>query len=138
MPTHIKGLLITALGVLIISPDGLLTRLIQTDHWTMIFWRALFLGFGTWLLVGFTHVNQVTKEFRALKGVGIWVVLAYSFGTMSFVTALTHTSVANTLIILSTTPLFSAIISRIFLSEPIRIRTLAANSAGFSGYVYYC
>ena len=50
LSTHAKGLLITACGVLIISPDGLLTRLIVADHWTMIFWRALLLSFGMWLV----------------------------------------------------------------------------------------
>jgi drug/metabolite transporter (DMT)-like permease len=50
------------------------------------------------------------------------MVLFYSLGTISFITALTHTSVANTLIILSTTPLFAALIGRIFLGEPIVAR----------------
>jgi len=51
LPSHVKGLLITASGILIISPDGLLTRLIETDHWNMIFWRSLLLSFGMWLLI---------------------------------------------------------------------------------------
>ena len=35
--THAKGLLITAAGVLAVSPDGLLTRLISADTLTIAF-----------------------------------------------------------------------------------------------------
>ena len=126
LSTHAKGLLITACGVLIISPDGLLTRLIETDHWTMIFWRALFLSFGMWLVVSFIHPNRVWQQYRTVRGPGLLMVGIYSLGTISFIFAITHTSVANTLIILSTTPLFAALVSRVLLKEPIELRTLVA------------
>ena len=123
---HAKGLLITAAGVLIISPDGLLTRLIETDHWTMIFYRALFLSFGMWLGVSFTSPNRVRQQYRTVRGPGLLMVGMYSLGTISFIYAITHTSVANTLIILSTTPLFAALISLVVLKERIELRTLVA------------
>jgi drug/metabolite transporter (DMT)-like permease len=112
--------------VLVISPDGLLTRLISVDHWTMIFWRALFLSFGMWLVLGFTSPNRVWQQYRTLRGGALLKVAAYSLGTISFVFAITHTSVANTLVILSTTPLFAALISRVLLGERIEPRVLAA------------
>jgi drug/metabolite transporter (DMT)-like permease len=124
--THAKGLLITACGVLLISPDGLLTRLIQTDHWTMIFWRALLLSFGMWLVISLTAPNRVWRQYRTIRGPGLIMVVTYSLGTISFIFAITHTSVANTLIILSTTPLFAALISRVLLHEKIPARTLIA------------
>lgn len=124
--THARGLLITACGVLVISPDGLLTRLIVTDHWTMIFWRALFLSFGMWLVLSFTCPNRVWQQYKTLRGGALLKVFAYSLGTISFIFAITHTSVANTLIILSTTPLFAAIVSRVLLNEKIEMRTLIA------------
>jgi drug/metabolite transporter (DMT)-like permease len=121
-----KGLLITAGGVLIISPDGLLTRLIETDHWTMIFWRALLLSFGMWLMVNLFNPNRAWQQYRSVRGPGLLMVGAYSLGTISFVFAITHTSVANTLFILSATPLFAALISRVILHEKILPRTLVA------------
>ena len=92
----------------------------------MIFWRALFLSFGMWLVLGFTSPNRVWQQYKTLKGAAMLKVVAYSLGTISFIFAITHTSVANTLIILSTTPLFAAIISRMLLHEKIEIRTLIA------------
>jgi len=123
---HAKGLLITACGVLVISPDGLLTRLITTDHWTMIFWRALFLSFGMWLVINLVYPNRAWQQYKTVRGPGLLMVGAYSLGTISFIFAITHTSVANTLVILSTTPLFAAIIGRLLLHEKIQPRTMVA------------
>ena len=123
---HAKGLIITALGVLIISPDGLLTRLIHIDHWTLIFWRTLFLSFGMWMIASFTYRDQTWQKYKSMGRGGLMMALIYSLGTISFITAITHTSVANTLIILSTTPLFAAIIGWVFLREPIPLRTWIA------------
>lgn len=64
LSSHAKGLIITALGVLIISPDGLLTRLIHVDHWTLIFWRALLLAFGMALIANL--ITPFTQEFRVI------------------------------------------------------------------------
>ncbi len=126
LSSHLKGLLITASGVLIISPDGLLTRLILTDHWNMIFWRALLVSFGMWLMISLINPNRVWQQYRTVRGPGLLMVAAYSLGTISFVFAITHPSVANTLIILSSTPLFAALISRFLLHEKIQPRTIVA------------
>ncbi|MCP4765685.1 MAG: DMT family transporter [Gammaproteobacteria bacterium] len=126
LSAHAKGLLITASGVLIISPDGLLTRLIETDHWTMIFWRSLLLSFGMWLVISLRNPNRVWQQYKTVRGPGLLMVAAFSLGTISFVFSITHTSVANTLIILSSTPLFAALISRVILHERIQPRTMIA------------
>ncbi len=126
IPQHLKGIIITALGVLIISPDGLLTRLIHTDHWTLIFWRAVLLAFGMWFITSVVHPNKTWYHYKNMGRLGLFMVVLYSFGTVSFVTAITHTSVANTLIILSTTPLFAALIGLVVLRETIELRTWCA------------
>ncbi|MCP3689807.1 MAG: EamA/RhaT family transporter, partial [Gammaproteobacteria bacterium] len=70
LPQHLKGVIITALGVLIISPDGLLTRLIHVDHWTLIFWRALLLSFGMWILTSLVHPNRTWRAYRGMGSHG--------------------------------------------------------------------
>lgn len=123
---HLKGVIITALGVLIISPDGLLTRVIHTDHWTLIFWRAILMSFGMWILTCLVHPNKTWTYYKNIGRHGLLMVVLYTFGTISFITAITHTSVANTLIILSTTPLFAALIGLVVLRESIELRTWVA------------
>jgi len=126
LPDHIKGLLITLAGVLVITPDGLLVRLVQTDEWTILFWRgvlsALAIGLGLVVL----HGPGVAAHFRAIGGSGIWLALIFGVGSIAFVIGLTHTKVANALFITSSAPVWSALLSRVFLNETVAPRTWVA------------
>src|SRR6056300_190379 len=77
-------------------------------------------------MVSLVNPNRVWRQYRTVPGPGLLMVGSYALGTISFVYAITHTSVANTLIILSSTPLFAALIGRVLLQEPIQLRTLLA------------
>jgi drug/metabolite transporter (DMT)-like permease len=79
-----------------------------------------------WMVISFSCPNRVRREYKTVRGPGLLMVSAYSLGTISFIFAITHTSVANTLVILSTTPLFAALISRVLLQEKIQPRTMVA------------
>lgn len=133
MTNHSKGVLITALGVLLIIPDSLLIRLIDADLMTVVFWRALFtsLTMFVWMLV--VHRGATFSVLRTMGKAGIWYAVFLGFGTTLFGVSIQLTSVANTVFILSTTPVFSAIISRVFLGERISLRmvwTIALCIAG--------
>jgi len=43
---HRKGLLIVGLGVITISPDALLIRLLHMDSPSIVFWRGLLMSIG--------------------------------------------------------------------------------------------
>ena len=47
LPSYLKGLIVTVAGILVLSPDSLLVRLIATDAWTLLFWRGLLMAVGT-------------------------------------------------------------------------------------------
>lgn len=123
---HAKGVIVTGLGVLVVSPDGLLARLIQTDLWTMIFWRALFLGIGLAVVVAVLFRGEFLARYRAIGWPGLWMALSHVIGMTAFMTAVTTTSVANTLLILATTPLFAALISWVTMREAMPLRTWLA------------
>ncbi|SVB05242.1 uncharacterized protein METZ01_LOCUS158096, partial [marine metagenome] len=42
--THLKGIAVSTAGVIAISPDSLLIRLIGADVWTLSLWRGLLLA----------------------------------------------------------------------------------------------
>ena len=44
MSSHLKGLLITTLGVLLVVPDSLFVRVIDADPMVTAFWRSLTSG----------------------------------------------------------------------------------------------
>ena len=126
MPTHLKGLLITVTGVLVLTPDGLLVRLIAVDQWTLLFWRGGLQALGLTLMLALYHGRATWEVFRVIGGWGLLVACTFTGSTIFFLTALAHTSVANTLVIISVSPLFAAALSYALLGEMVARRTWLA------------
>ncbi len=126
LPDHVKGLLVTGAGVLLISPDTLLVRLIAIDQWSMIFWRGALIALSLGAFMVLRHGRDMPAQFRAAAPTGLWVTLFLTASSILFIVALAHTSVANTLIIISAAPLFAALFSRVFLAEAVAPRTWVA------------
>ncbi len=133
---HIQGTLLTALGVLILTPDGLLVRLISADTWTVLFWRGLLMAIGIFgfyfLRYGKGAVDRIINT--GLRGLQASVL--FTISTIFFIQSLHNTSVANTLVILATTPLLAALISRLFLKERVNLSTWVAILVGCGGIAY--
>ncbi len=130
---HLKGILITIGGVLILSPDSLLIRLTETDPWTLLFWRGLLMAIGLTVLVSLRTNRGLKEAFRAIGRKGVLVSGIVGIGTILFVLAIIHTTVANTLIILGAGPLFAAVFSCAFLKEPVAPRTWIAIFSALCG-----
>lgn len=133
MNEHVKGLIITTLGVLLVVPDSLFVRLIEADPMVTAFWRSLSAG-GLVLLVLLAF--QGAQGFREIFRTG-WPGLTYTIliGTTApaFVLAVTQTSVANVVFIFASMPVFAAVFSRMFLDEPIGMQMVLTMSAVIFG-----
>jgi len=123
MIQHLKGLLITVLGVFILSPDALLIRLADSDTWTILFWRGLLFALGITLIIFLTYRSTTIQQFTNIGKRGILLGFIFGLSTVSFVTAIQHTSIANALVIISTSPVFAALLSWAFLKEKTNLRT---------------
>lgn len=139
MTDHLKGLLITTLGVLLVVPDSLFVRLISAEPMVIAFWRGLTAGALVGLVV---LLLQGPKAFRDVLATG-WPGVIYTvlIGTTApaFVLAVTQTSVANVVFIFASMPVFAAAFSRIFLGEAISPRmvlTMVAVIAGLGVIAY--
>ena len=121
---QVKGLILTSIGVLAIVPDSILIRLIQADILTITFWRALIPGVIISLGVMIFYRKPTISFLKAPKLSGLIFIVSHSFGTLFFVVAIELTSIASALFIISTSPIFAAIISRIFLNEKITSRMI--------------
>jgi drug/metabolite transporter (DMT)-like permease len=130
---HLKGLVVTAGGYIVLSPDALIIRLVSADHWTVTFWRGLLMAAGLSCLLVLRYRGHLFARVRAIGGLGLLAALVFSVSTISFVTAITFTTVANALVIISVAPLFAAVFSLIFLREPVPARTWIAIVAAVSG-----
>lgn len=122
MSDHAKGLLITALGVLAIVPDTLLIRLIDAPHMTVVFWRASLAAAVILTGVLLVHRGATPRVLRGLgRGGAVYAALVGTANVL-FVLAVQLTTVANAVFILTVSPVFAALISRVVLGERLSLR----------------
>jgi len=126
MSQHLKGILITTLGVIILSPDALLVRLADSDTWTILFWRGLLFALGISIILFITYRSTVLRQFLKIGKVGILLGFSFGLSTTFFVTAIQYTDIANALVIISTSPVFAALLSWAFLKEKTPLKTWLA------------
>lgn len=130
---HRRGFLLTLFGVLVLTPDTLLIRLIDVDPWTMNFWRGTMMAASLFVVYGLARRGQALADIRKLGIAGLAVAVIYALNAISFVFAVEHTRVANVLIILAATPLIAALLSIVVLMERVSGPTWAAIAAGMTG-----
>jgi drug/metabolite transporter (DMT)-like permease len=123
---HLKGLVLTTAGVLVISPDTLLIRLVGADVWTLSLWRDVLLAAVLGSAQLLRHRGRVLTVYRDLGRRGLLAGGLSGIGTIFFVAAVSHTTVANVLIIIGAAPLIAALLRRTFLGEHVPVRTWIA------------
>ena len=119
-------MILSLAGVVLLSPDALIIRLVEEDQWTILLWRSGLSAVALTLLIALFARRAIWSWFRAIGRIGILAGVFHGLGSMLFVTSITHTTAANTLVIVSTGPLFAALMSRLFLGESIARRTWIA------------
>lgn len=123
----------TFTAVVILSPDALLVRLIHCDVWTLLFWRCLLTSAMQAIFLAVCYRQQFIQSFLNIGRIGLLSAGVVTTGSFFFVNSLKHTAAANTLIILAATPLFSSLLSWLFLRDKIARRTWAAIAICFGG-----
>lgn len=132
-----RGVVLVAAAALCWSTGGLIARLVDTDTWTTVFWRSIFAAV---FLLGVTVIQErgVARAWIHRVGWGMgWpgVAMALCFATAStcFLNALARTTVANTLVIQSTSPFIAALLGWVWMGEPVRRRSWMAMAAALAG-----
>jgi len=124
MTDHSKGIIITIFAVLFIIPDSLFIRLLSADIYTIIVWRSFISGFFILLGLFIFHGSNIFNIYRNIgKNSIIFACLLAISGPM-FALSVSMTAVSNTVFILASMPIFSAISSWFILNEKISKRML--------------
>jgi len=114
---HLKGLLIAFFGIVILTPDAVLVRLADSNSWTVLFWRGIFFATGIIVILLLTYRSKAVNELINIGKGGVLIGILTALGGTSFILAIHYTSIAKTLVIISTSPIMVAIISLLMLKE---------------------
>jgi len=132
-----RGVLLVAGAALCWSSGGLLARLVDTDTWTTVFWRGIFCAAFLLVVTGAQARGAPSARAGGRAGTLGWpgLAMAVCFATAStcFINALARTSVANTLIIQSTSPFIAGLLGWLWLGERVGRRTWLAMAAALAG-----
>ena len=132
------GFFMVSGGVLWLCPDALLLRLYESDGYTQLFWKNVF--FVVFELLGFLCYFKLSRVLLLCKNTGLVFVtvqgLSYAFVMTTFTFSCINTAIANTLVLIATGPLWSALFSWAFLAERIRPSTLTAIALGFASIAF--
>ncbi len=112
-----KGSLLAFVAVMFITPDSLFIRLSNLDTWGLVFYRGI-IPFFT-VLFGMLIIYQLNFFKILLKSgyQGIIYIITFSITNVTFVVSIQNTNVANTLVMVATAPMLSAILGSVFLKE---------------------
>jgi len=133
---HRRAILFMIVAAVCWSSGGYLVRQLSiTDAWEIVFWRSLFMAL---FVAGVLVVIHGRRVSRAVASVGWPGLMAGAFlaGTFFFfIGSLTHTTVANTNVLMSVSPFLAALGGRFLLREPVPLRTWLAMTVAFAGIV---
>ena len=118
-----KGILMSIGGVFVLSPDSLLIRLAGLDDFTLIFYRGLFPIFAISLILWIYYRARFVPVLLAIGWAGLVNAILFAAVNITFISAIQITTVANTLLFLSSAPIFAAILSLLVLRENQRPAT---------------
>lgn len=113
------------------STAGVVTRHVErAGAFEAVLWRSLFAAAFVALALVVEKSSFELKKPVWVSG-AMWAVMF-----TAFMLALQLTSTANTLVVMSVSPLLTALLARAFLSEPIALRTWIAVSAAAVGIAW--
>ena len=130
---YAKGFSLAIIGVLVLSPDALLIRLVHADGWTISMYRTGFMAITLFTASLFMGRKQVMDLWRGLDRKGVLAAGLYCVATIMFIGSITRTMAANTLVIVAAMPLMAAVFSRLFLGERQHLATWIAVTAVMVG-----
>jgi drug/metabolite transporter (DMT)-like permease len=118
------------------STAGVVTRHIErAGPFEQVFWRSLF-AFVFVLIVLLVQKTNPWKAVRAAGVPGLVSGLMWAVMFTAFLFALAMTSIANALVVMSISPLLTALFARAFLSDPVPVRTWIAAGAAVVGIAW--
>ena len=134
VPRRGFAMMLMIVSSVIISFGGLVVRNIEmADAWQINIYRSLSLMVAIFIILVVQTRGRAVHEVRSIGYAGIWAGAAIALAGITFMQALHHTTVANTMFTLSSIPFITAGFAWIFLREALTRVTLIAMIAASVG-----
>jgi drug/metabolite transporter (DMT)-like permease len=134
--TRTTGVALMVAAPVLWSSAGVVTRHIQEAAAVVqVFWRSLF----AFLFVLVFLLFQRTKPWKAVRDAGMPGLvsgLMWAIMFTAFLFALSLTTTANALVMMSVSPLLTAVFASMFLKDPVPLRTWLAAGAAAIGIAW--
>ena len=131
-----KGSLLAFIAVIFITPDSLFIRLSNVDTWGLVFYRGIIPFFTVFLGMLLIYKLSFFKMLLSSGYHGLIYISTFSITNITFVISIQNTNVANTLVMIATAPMLSAILGAIFLKEPPDKKTWVSIIVTFLAIIY--
>jgi drug/metabolite transporter (DMT)-like permease len=116
------------------SFGGLIVRNIESaSEWQFLFYRSTSIVAALLVVLAVRNRSRIVMSFRTVGWVGVIAGLCSAGSFIAFIFSLTHTTVANSLFLASSSPFIAAVLGWVLLGERVRPATWIAIIGAFLG-----
>ena len=130
-----RGALLVAGASVCWSSGGLIVRLVSTTPWTTTLWRGLSASLFLTLLLSIVRRRSIVAQWREGGRPVLIVATCMAMASTCFILSLARTSVADTLLLISTGPYVAGLLGWLLLGERVPARTWLCMSVALAGAV---
>ena len=135
--SHRQAIGLMVFAAVLWSIAGVFTRHLDAARgFEVTFWRSVFAALFVAGALLWQKKERAIASVQAVGKLGIVSGIMWSVMFCCFMIALTMTTVANTLIVMSISPLLTAFFAWLFLRQIIALRTWLAIAVAFAGMVW--
>lgn len=132
--SYSRGLIYALLSGVFLSSGGLMVRFLDgANPWTVLFYRSLAFFASVLVFMIWRYRGEFLPKLQQLQLRDLLVSLFLASGFVFYLMSLYYTSVANTVLLLSTGPFFAALLGLIILGEAVSRVTWIAMIAAMCG-----
>jgi drug/metabolite transporter (DMT)-like permease len=133
-PSFVVGALLVLAAGISWSFSGLFVRMApDLNAWQFIVMRGFGVACAFTALARLSGSPSILRDLYSLGSAGAIVTIAFCFSSVGYIIALKLTTVANVLVLSSTSPLFSAVLGYVVLGERLNGGQAGAVALGFVG-----